>query len=52
LMAYSANNPALFRRAATFIDKLLKGAKPADLPVSSPRNSNCSSTSRRPMRSA
>ena len=36
LMSYSANNPALFRRAAAFVDKLLKGTKPADLPVELP----------------
>jgi putative tryptophan/tyrosine transport system substrate-binding protein len=36
LMSYSASNSALFYRAAAFVDKLLKGAKPADLPVELP----------------
>lgn len=37
LITYSVSFADLFRRAATFADKILKGAKPADLPVEQPR---------------
>ena len=36
LISYATNRPRLYYRAATYVDRILKGAKPGDLPVEQP----------------
>jgi len=44
LMSYSVDRREQYRRVATYVDRILKGAKPSDLPARSPISSNSWST--------
>lgn len=52
LISYGSNIPEMFRRAAQFVDKILRGASPSDIPIEQPTKFDPLSTSRPPRRSA
>ena len=51
-MSYAPDTLDIFRRSATYVDRILKGEKPGDLPAQAPINSNLCSISRPRRRSA
>ena len=52
LISYGANTPSVYYQGGILVGKILKGAKPADLPVQQPTRSSWSSTSKLRRRSA